>query len=105
MIATLSLSMSASSMWWVDMITVRPATGQSGAGKTLSRYQASTAYSTVSRPIMQMEVRKENSSPSRGLVRMLSHCRPRPCSSYRDRYSVPKPNATWDNRLCEERQR
>ncbi|TNN88424.1 hypothetical protein EYF80_001206 [Liparis tanakae] len=34
-----------------------------------------------------------------GLVMMLSHCRPKPCSSYRDRYSVPKPKATGDNKL------
>lgn len=68
-------------------------------GKTLSKYQASTAYSMASSPIMMMEVRKENSSPSNRLVWMLSHCRPRPCSSYRERYSVPKPKATWESKL------
>lgn len=46
-----------------------------------------------------MDIRKEKVSFSNGLVWMLSHCSPKPCSSYRERYSVPKPKATWDNKL------
>ena len=54
---------------------------------------------------MRMDMRKEKVSFSNGLVWMLSHCRPKPCSSYRERYSVPKPKATWDNKLCRGRRR
>lgn len=52
---------------------------------------------------MRMDMRKEKVSFSNGLVWMLFHCRPKPCSSYRERYSVPKPKATWDNKLCKGR--
>lgn len=68
-------------------------------GNTFSMYQVNVQYKTASKSIIMMDRRNVKRSPSSGLLCMLCHWMPMPCSSYLVKLSQPKPKDTQDSTL------